>query len=92
MANIPRPTSTAATAAAGAALAGLLALVCVAIALGALWMMLEAAVDSDWWQVACMVVLWTAAVGMTYLLVPPQNREAGLDDDLPASLWGDQAR
>jgi hypothetical protein len=55
-------------------------------------MMLEAAFYSDWWQVACMVVLWTAAVGTTYLLVPPQDREAGLDDDLPASLWGDQAR
>ena len=74
MANVHRPLSTVPTAAADAALAGLLALVCVTTAVWALWMMLEAAVDSDWWQVACMVLLWTAAVGTTYLLVPPQDR------------------
>jgi hypothetical protein len=73
MANIHRPTSTVPVAAAGAALAGLLALACVAIAFLALWMMFEAAVVGDWWQVACMVLLWTAALGTTFLLVPPKN-------------------
>jgi hypothetical protein len=73
MANIHRPRSIVPTAAAGAALAGLLALACVAIAFWALWMMLEAAIDSDWLHVAAMVMLWTAAVGTIYLLVPPQG-------------------
>jgi hypothetical protein len=73
MANIHRPTATARTAAASAALAGLLALACVAIAFWALWMMLEAACDSDWLQVAGMLMLWTAAVGTIYLLVPPRG-------------------
>jgi hypothetical protein len=36
-------------------------------------MMLEAAFDSDWLQVAGMLMLWTAAVGTIYLLVPPQD-------------------
>jgi hypothetical protein len=40
MANLHRPTLTAPTVAAGAALAGLLALVCVAIAFWAMWMMI----------------------------------------------------
>jgi hypothetical protein len=74
MANIQRPTSTVPIAAVGAALVGLLALVCVATAFCALWMMIKAAFNSDWLQVACMVMLWTAAVGTTYLLVPPQDR------------------
>jgi hypothetical protein len=45
--------------------------VCVAIAFSALWLMLEAAVD--WLQVDGIVMLWTAAVGSIYLLVPPQD-------------------
>jgi hypothetical protein len=71
MANIHRPTPTVPTA--GAALAGLLAFACVAIAFWALWMILEAAFDSDWLQIAGMLMLWTAAVGTIYLLVPPQG-------------------
>jgi hypothetical protein len=73
MANIHRTTLTVPTAAAGATLAGRLALVWVAIAFWAMWTMLGAAFNSDWLQVACMLVLWTAAVGTTYLLVPPQG-------------------
>jgi hypothetical protein len=75
MANIRRTTSTVPTAAVGARLAGLLALVCVATAFWALWTMLGAALDSDWLQVACMLMLWTAAVGTIYLLFPPQGGE-----------------
>jgi hypothetical protein len=58
------------TADAGATLIGLMTLVWVAIAFWAMWTMLGAAFDSDWLQVACMLILWTAAVGTAYLLVP----------------------
>jgi hypothetical protein len=71
MANIHMPTSTASTV--GAAVAGLMALVCVAIAFWAMWLMLSAVFDSDWLQVACMLMLWTVAVGTIYLLVPPDG-------------------
>jgi hypothetical protein len=73
LANIRRTKSTVPIAAAGATLAGLLILVCVATAFWAMWAMLAAAFDSDWLQVACMLMLWTAAVGTIYLLVPPQD-------------------
>jgi hypothetical protein len=71
MANIRTTKSTVATA--GATLAGLLVLVCVATAFWAMWTMLEAVFDGDWLQVAWMLMLWTAAVGTIYLLVPPQD-------------------
>jgi hypothetical protein len=70
MANIHRTTSTVLAADAGATLIGLMTLVWVAIAFWAMWTMLGAAFDSDWLQVACMLILWTSAVGTTYLLVP----------------------
>jgi lipid A 3-O-deacylase len=62
MSNIRGTTSTALTA--SATLAGLLAFfVSVATALWAMWTMLGAAFDSDWFQVALTLVLWMAAVG-----------------------------
>jgi hypothetical protein len=71
MANFQRTTSTVPTAAAGATLARLLTLVWAAIAFWAMWTMLGAAFDSDWFEVTFMLMLWTAAVGTIYLLVPP---------------------
>jgi hypothetical protein len=79
MANIRRTTSTVPTTAAGTTLAGLLALVCVATTFWALWTMLGAAFESDWTQVTCMLMLWTAAVGAIYLLFPPQGGQSRSD-------------
>jgi hypothetical protein len=84
LANIHRTTLTVPTATAGATLAGLLALVWVAIAVWAMWTMLGAAFDNDWLQVACMLMLWTAAVGTAYLLVPPRARLSSLGRVGPA--------
>jgi hypothetical protein len=73
MANIQRTASTVPAAAAISKLVGLLVALCVAAAVWAIWTMLGAAFDSDWLQVACMLIVWTAAVGTTYLLVPPSG-------------------
>jgi hypothetical protein len=71
MANIQRAASTVPAAAADSTHIGLLVAVCVAVAIWAIWTMLGAVFDSDWLQGACMLMVWTAAVGTTYLLVPP---------------------
>jgi hypothetical protein len=38
--------------------------------------MLGAACDCEWLQIVLMLSLWTAAVGATYLLVPPQEAKS----------------
>jgi hypothetical protein len=55
--HVDRPTAIAATT------LGLLALACVVTALRALWMMLGAALESDWLPVACIA-------STIYLLFP----------------------
>ena len=92
MAITHRITSTVPTAAAGATLAVRLALVWVAIAFWAMWTMLGAAFDSDWLQVAFMLILWTAAVGSSYLLVLPRGRLSRLSDDFLAKLREGEGR
>jgi hypothetical protein len=73
MVKIRRPKSTVLTA--GEILAGLRVLAWGTIAFWAMWTMLGAAFDSDWLQVALMLMLWTAAAGSSYLcLVQPHGR------------------
>jgi hypothetical protein len=49
---------------------------CVAIAFWAVGTMVAAAFDSDWLHVATMLMLWLAAIGTTYLLIPAERGDA----------------
>jgi hypothetical protein len=92
LSNIHRITWIVRTAAGGPTLAERLPLVWVAIAFWAIWTMLGAAFDSDWLQVACMLVLSTVAVGTSYLLVPSPGRLSRLGCDFLAKLREGQGR